>query len=61
MDNRVPNVCSRENSNERRILMLPSFTTRRAALASGIAIATLTLAACSGGDTNTDTTRCTRS
>jgi len=35
--------------------MLPSFNTRRAAVASGIAIATLTLAACSGGDTATDT------
>ena len=35
--------------------MLPSFNTRRAALASGIAIATLTLAACSGADTDTDT------
>ncbi|NTV38654.1 MAG: peptide ABC transporter substrate-binding protein [Demequinaceae bacterium] len=35
--------------------MLPSFNTRRAALVSGIAIATLTLAACSGGDTDTDT------
>ena len=55
MDHRNDILCPRENSVERRIWMLLSFNTRRAALASGIAIATLTLAACSGGDTATDT------